>query len=75
MPAEQLRGERPAGEDLDLVMQLIADAKANQLSDADLRAEYARLTEYGARQAKEAGIKERDIPRIIHASRSRRRAP
>ena len=68
------RQERTAGEDLDLVMQLIADAKASPLPEADLRAEYARLTEYGARKAKEAGIKERDIPRIIHASRSRRRA-
>ena len=39
-----------------------------------LRAENARLMAYGARQAKKAGIKERDLARVIHESRSRRRS-
>jgi metal-responsive CopG/Arc/MetJ family transcriptional regulator len=70
----QSRRQQATSEDLDLVMRLIADAKQNPLSDEDLRAENARLMAYGARQAKKAGIKERDIPSRIHASRSRRRA-
>jgi len=60
--------------DLDLVTRLIAEAKDHPMAETDLRRENARLMAYGARQAKKAGIQERDIPRTIHASRSRRRA-
>jgi len=59
---------------LDTVMRLIKEAKKNPMSRAELRAENARLMAYGARQAKKAGIKERDIVRVIHESRSRRRS-
>jgi len=55
----------------DLVMQIIEEAKRNPMTAKELAAENARLMAYGARQAKKAGIKERDIPRVIHDSRSR----
>jgi|SRR5579872_243301 len=59
---------------LDTVIGLIKEAKKNPMSRAELGAENARLMAYGARQAKKAGIKERDIVRVIHESRSRRRS-
>jgi hypothetical protein len=55
------------------VTKIIEDAKRNPMTRAELRAENAKLMAYGARQAKKAGIKERDIPRVIHESRTRRR--
>jgi bifunctional DNA-binding transcriptional regulator/antitoxin component of YhaV-PrlF toxin-antitoxin module len=66
----------PAVEDeysLKTVTQIIEQAKRNPMSSAEFRAENARLLAYGARQAKKVGIKERDITRVIHESRSRRR--
>jgi bifunctional DNA-binding transcriptional regulator/antitoxin component of YhaV-PrlF toxin-antitoxin module len=59
---------------LETVMRLVKDAKKNPMTRAEIRAENARLMAYGARQAKKVGIKERDIPRVIHESRSRRRS-
>ena len=56
-----------------IFMQIVDDAKKNPMSRAELRAENARLMAYGAQQTKKTGIKERDIPRVIHESRSRRR--
>ena len=55
------------------VTQIIEEAKKHPMSPAELRAESERLMKYGARQAKKVGIKERDIPRVIQESRSRRR--
>ncbi len=57
---------------LELVTQIIEDARKNPMSRRKLAAEDARLMAYGARQAKKVGIKEGDILRIIHESRSRR---
>ena len=57
---------------LEAVTQIIEDARKNPMSPRKLAAEDARLMAYGARQAKKAGIKEGDIPRVIHESRSRR---
>ena len=54
------------------VEQILVDSKKHPMSRAELRAENARLLAYGSRQAKKAGIRERDIPRVIHESRSRR---
>jgi len=66
----------PAGRQApDLVMQIIKEAKKNPMTAEELAAENARLMSYGARQAQKAGIKERDIPRVIHESRSRHRTP
>jgi bifunctional DNA-binding transcriptional regulator/antitoxin component of YhaV-PrlF toxin-antitoxin module len=56
-----------------VVTQIIEESKKHPMRRAELRAENARLMAYGARQAKKAGIKERDIPRLIHEFRSRRR--
>jgi bifunctional DNA-binding transcriptional regulator/antitoxin component of YhaV-PrlF toxin-antitoxin module len=58
-----------------VVNRIMDEAKRNPLSHAELRAENAKLMAYGARQAKKAGMEERDIPRVIHESRSRRRTP
>ena len=55
------------------VTQNIEGAKKHSMSPADLRAERERLMKYGARQAKKVDSKERDIPRVIQESRSRRR--
>ena len=57
---------------LEAVTQIVEDARKNPMSRRKLAAEDARLMAYGARQAKKAGIKEGDIPRVIHESRSRR---
>jgi bifunctional DNA-binding transcriptional regulator/antitoxin component of YhaV-PrlF toxin-antitoxin module len=58
-----------------MVTQIIERTKKNPMSGAKLRAENAALMAYGARQAKKVGMKERDIPRVIHESRSRSRTP
>jgi bifunctional DNA-binding transcriptional regulator/antitoxin component of YhaV-PrlF toxin-antitoxin module len=55
------------------INRIMDEAKRNPMSRAELLAENAKLLAYGARQAKKAGIDERDIPRVIHESRSRRR--
>jgi hypothetical protein len=55
----------------ELVMRIIEEAKKNPMTARELAAENSRLMAYGARQAKKAGIKERDVPRVIHDSRSR----
>ena len=60
----------PAGPS-DLVMQITEEAEKNPMTAKELAAENSRLMAYGARQAKKVGIKERDVPRVIHDSRSR----
>ena len=55
----------------DLVMQITEEAEKNPMTAKELAAENSRLMAYGARQAKKVGIKERDVPRVIHDSRSR----
>ena len=57
------------------VMQLIKDAKKDPMGEREGAAVDAELMAYGAKQAKKLGIKERDIPRIIHEFRARRRTP
>src|SRR5437016_4251359 len=56
----------------EMVDQLIEDAKKHRMNPRELAATDKRLMAYGARQAKKAGIKEGDITRVIHESRSRR---
>jgi hypothetical protein len=55
------------------VMQIIKEAKENPISHQEFAALNTRLMAYGARRAKKAGIKEPNITRVIHESRSRRR--
>src|SRR3954451_20808935 len=56
------------------IMEIIEDAKRNPMSPEEAEAEDRYLAEYGASQAKKLGIKERDIPEIIHRFRARNRA-
>ena len=58
----------------ELVRQIMEEARKNPMSRRELAAEDARLMAYGAGQAKKLRIKESDIPRLIHESRSRRRS-
>ena len=58
---------------METVMRIIKEAKRHPLSRAEAEALDAELMAYGSQRAKKAGIKERDIPRIIHESRARRR--
>ena len=60
------------------VMNLIREAKAEQarqpMSVEEMLREDRQLARYGARQASKAGIKPRDIDRIIHERRKARRS-
>jgi hypothetical protein len=67
-------GGRKDQTDLARIASILAEAKRKPMTEKDLRAEEKRLMEYGARQSKKLGIKERDIVRIIHESRARRTA-
>lgn len=58
---------------LETVMRIIKEAKRNPMSRRQGAALDAGLMAYGAKQAKKAGVKERDIPRVVHESRARRR--
>ena len=69
---KERRGQGGEG-DLQMVMRIINEVKKTPMTPEELRAENKKLMEYGAQQAKKAGIKERDIPRIVHESRTRRR--
>jgi bifunctional DNA-binding transcriptional regulator/antitoxin component of YhaV-PrlF toxin-antitoxin module len=69
VPEESSREDYP----METVMRIIREAKRRPMSRAESVAVDAGLMAYGAQQAKKAGIKERDITRIIHESRARRR--
>jgi hypothetical protein len=60
---------------LDAVIRIIQDAKKRPMSLRQAQAVDRELKAYGAKQAKKLGIKERDIPRIIHEFHARRRKP
>ena len=66
-----------AGEDypMETVMRIIDEVKKKPMSARELGVLDAELRAYGAKQAKKAGIKERDIPRLVHEFRARRRTP
>lgn len=68
------RGDRRASDDLASIYRMIADVKNNPLSPAELEAENKRLMKVGAALGKKAGIRERDVVRVIHESRGRRRS-
>jgi hypothetical protein len=54
-------------------MRIIKEARENPMSPRQLAALDADLKAYGAKNAKKLGIKERDIPRLIHEFRAGRR--
>lgn len=58
---------------METVMGILKEQRENPLSERELRALDADLKAYGVKQARKVGVKERDIPRIIHESRARRR--
>ena len=59
------------------VMDLIREAKREQeenpMTVEEMLAESDRLAHYGARKAKEMGIKPKDIDRLIHEFRAKNR--
>jgi hypothetical protein len=60
------------------IMGIIEEARAEQeknpISIEDMLKESDRLSRYGARQARKLGIKPKDIDRIVHDYRVRKRA-
>jgi bifunctional DNA-binding transcriptional regulator/antitoxin component of YhaV-PrlF toxin-antitoxin module len=60
---------------LETVMRIVKSAKRRPMSHEQGEALDAELLAYGAQRAKKVGAKERDIPRIIHESRAKRRTP
>ena len=58
---------------IETITKIIKAAKNHPMSPCDGQALDAELMAYGSKQAKKLGIKERDIPSIIHDSRARRR--
>lgn len=67
-------GRKRVPDDLASILRVIADAKTNPLSGKKLAAEDRRLMAIGAAHAKKVGSKERDVVRVVHESRARRRA-
>jgi len=70
VPKEPSRADYP----METVMRIIDEQRRHPMTQKELEALDAELRAYGAKQAKKLGIKERDIPRIIHESRARRRS-
>lgn len=60
---------------LETVTRIVNEQREKPMSARRLAALDVELKAYGAKQAKKAGIKERDIPRLIHEFRARRRTP
>ena len=60
------------------IMGIIEEARAEQeknpIGIEDMLKESGRLSRYGARQAKKLGIKPKDIERIVHDYRARKKA-
>ena len=69
VPKESAEGDYT----METVMRIIKEAKEHPMSRRQGAALDASLMAYGAMQATKVGIKERDIPRVIHESRARRR--
>ena len=69
------RRGRTTQEELRMVLRIINEVKRNPLTPEELRAENKRLMQYGAQQTRRAGVKERDITRVIRESRVRRSWP
>src|SRR5260370_42366711 len=71
VPKESASDDYP----METVMRIVNEEKKHPMSARQAAALDAELMAYGAKQAKKLGIKERDIPRLIHESRARRRTP
>jgi bifunctional DNA-binding transcriptional regulator/antitoxin component of YhaV-PrlF toxin-antitoxin module len=71
VPKEPSGGEYP----METVMRIVKEQTEKPMSPRRLATVDAELRAYGTKQAKKVGIKERDVTRIIHESRARRRTP
>jgi bifunctional DNA-binding transcriptional regulator/antitoxin component of YhaV-PrlF toxin-antitoxin module len=71
VPKEPSGGEFP----METVMRIVKEQTEKPMSPRRLATVDAQLRAYGTKQAKKVGLKERDITRIIHESRARRRTP
>lgn len=60
---------------METVMRIVKEQTEKPIRPRRLAALDTELRAYGAKQAKKVGVKERDISRIIHESRARRRTP
>jgi len=60
---------------METVMRIVKEQAEKPISRSRMTTLDAELRSYGAKQAKKVGVKERDVTRIIHESRSRRRTP
>jgi metal-responsive CopG/Arc/MetJ family transcriptional regulator len=69
--ASRQKPKRMADDD-DAIIRMFHEARENPVTQAQFEAEDRLLNEYGARQAAKRGIKESDVVRIIHESRTRR---
>jgi len=60
---------------METVMGIVKEQTEKPMSPRRLRSLDGALRAFGAKQAKKVGVKERDVTRIIHESRARRRTP
>lgn len=67
---EPARGGYP----LETVMGIVKEQTERPMSPRQLAAIDTELKAYGAKQAKKVGVKERDVTRIVHEFRARRRS-
>lgn len=61
---------------LQIMLEAQAEQRANPMSPVELKAEFRKLSRYGAKQAKKMGINVEDeetINRLVHAARVQRR--
>jgi len=71
LPAETATDDYP----METVMKIVNEEKKHPMSAEQAAALEKDLTAFALEHAKKVGIKERDIPRIVHESRARRRTP
>jgi bifunctional DNA-binding transcriptional regulator/antitoxin component of YhaV-PrlF toxin-antitoxin module len=60
---------------METVIRIAREQAEKPMSPRRLTALDAELRAYGTKQAMKVGVKERDVTRIIHESRARRRKP
>lgn len=63
------RASRPVIDEA-FVLRLIEEAKANPMSEDEIRIEERRLARYGQQQARKLGIKPKDVNRLIREYRA-----
>jgi bifunctional DNA-binding transcriptional regulator/antitoxin component of YhaV-PrlF toxin-antitoxin module len=71
VPKEPSDGDYP----MDTVTRIVKEQTEKPMGSRRLAALDAEVRAYGAKQAKKVGVKERDVTRIVHESRARRRTP